>query len=393
MTLDRSAFKATSTEVLREKLEQDKMEFGVTRTNYISLQPGNNYIRLLPKFPSEDVFMHLQVKHWGEFTGKDGGIVRGAVPNARVSGVLPTDPIEAYIQRVQQSLNDTNPADKEVLAKLVHWKDGLVGKPSWYAYAYVAEGDKVKEMGILEMNQTVNEGIKAAAAQTDSSNSPISVDPFTDLDSGRLVVIKYDQAAKGAKKYVVTPSLKEPVSVPDEVFNWLVKQKPISEIVKSYNSQHFNRALEIIQNFDDQNELGIMQQPEFQALLDQLSDLVPDAPKEQEKSLEDMTRDELKLYIKERGLGVKVVRSLTDDNIRELITVELQQMGLPLPGVAADTEAFVESEPEEPSDEPEDEELEDEPPVTPKASGGPQPQEPQVDLRGRIGRKLGSAKK
>ena len=227
-------------------------------------------------------------------------------------------------------------------------------------------------------------------AFNEDDDEPIEVDPFTDVDDGLPIVVTYRKnpnKKKGENFYEVSfPKKVTARPLTDEEIEYFMTLKPIQEVVGRYGQKDFEKALEGLQNFDEDNEIGLFEEEDWLNHLEEIkaqydsdedeeeekpkrktkkskketrkAKKVVEEPEEEEEEEEeqpeetaeaeddeftDMDRSELKKYIAKNKLDIVVKKSMSDDDIRELIRA------------AASKEEEPEEEEEESEEEPEEE--------------------------------------
>ena len=202
-------------------------------------------------------------------------------------------------------------------------------------------------------------------AFSEDEEEAIEVDPYTDVDEGLPIMVTYRKnpnKKKGENFYEVAfPKKPKARALTDEEIEYFMSLKPLSEILGGYTLSDFERALEGLQNFDEEHEIGLFDDEEWLSHLEEIrnqydSDSSADEEAEEEKpktkkstvkkkeepeeeeedeeesddeedetddangdELENMDRTELKKYIKDNNLDVTVKKSMTDDDLREAI--------------------------------------------------------------------------
>lgn len=206
----------------------------------------------------------------------------------------------------------------------------------------------------------------------EESDEPIQTDLFSDPDEGSQFIIKRikqdgkwvnvfskpefrprpgGDVAKQYDEFLISQK------VPDAVLMKLDEMEPLSKQFRnSYKRSDFERAFEALKRFDEKNGYHTFENDEFLEIVATIDSYYPedDTTPEGDKDLpfgpteegvadvNAMTRDEMKKYIKEKGYPIKVIASMPDELIREMI-------------VAQETEAP--EEPEEVRDTEEEEEI------------------------------------
>ena len=212
-------------------------------------------------------------------------------------------------------------------------------------------------------------------AFSEDEDEVIEVDPFTDPDEGLPVMVTYRKnpnKKKGENFYEVSfPKKVSARPLTDEEIEYFMTLKPLNEILSKYGMKDFERALEGLQNFDEENEIGLFDDEdwiehleEIKAQYDSDDSEEDSAPKkktavkkavkkayakseeedeEEEKNEADdeeeneeeeddeeennedgdefdsMDRVALKKYITANGLEISVKKSMSDDDLRNAI--------------------------------------------------------------------------
>ncbi|MBJ7436143.1 MAG: hypothetical protein JHC54_10505 [Acinetobacter sp.] len=128
--------------------------------------------------------------------------------------------------------------------------------------------------------------------------------------------------------------------VPDEWLNELSKQESLEAIyVNTYTRKDFETAVKGLQLFDKKHGYGVFENPKWVEILEEYSNQfdsveVPTTPEYQESSsdvsteatnqpavadVSKMNRDQLKAYINLKEYDIRVVKSMSDESIRQAI--------------------------------------------------------------------------
>ena len=210
---------------------------------------------------------------------------------------------------------------------------------------------------------------------------PCTIPTLTSDDFENISKLDY----KGRAAYILKMFLTD---FTDEEIEYFMSLKPLSEILGTYGLSDFERALEGLQNFDEEHEIGLFEDEEWLGHLEEIraqydadggdeeEEEAPKAkkttvkksspakkveePEEEEEDdeeeeeedekeegdeFDDMERSELKKYIKDNDLDITVKKSMTDDDLRAAIRA-----------ASATAEEPEEEEEEETAEEPEEEE-------------------------------------
>ena len=371
-------YKATNLNTLKKSVaeEDQNLNSGGGRTGYHTIEDGQNRFRLYPKHPDAEKFYVMKTVHWVNIEDSEGENKRVGVLNSKVHGGTKLDVFEEYIKMSTTILKDSNDEDAESKIKsLTAWEGGINPSSTWMAYA-----DKItkttagtqKEFKILEFKMTVRNDInKIANANLEDSDEPIVIDPFTDPDTGTPITI--EKTGKGTKTKYSTMLGKKEMPLTEKDLEKLDAATPLHELF-TYSKNEFDKAVEGLQNFDSEHEIGVWETEEWQEKLEEIKAQYDDekpsksAKKSSKKVVEDdeeeedekpkkvtktitkkkveveeeeeteeeeteeeeteeekgdqfdeMDRNTLKIYNRDNSLGIIVKPSMSDDDIRNAI--------------------------------------------------------------------------
>ena len=371
----RSQFKATKIKSLRKTVDKDDAMVGVQSGNdYLNLEDGKTLkIRIFPAHPGHEQFYVSRKCYWLSFTTQDGETKRGTVLDSIAHGGTKMDLIQEYIKFAKKRYS--NDSDKmEALVGTAMNSNSLNPQFSWLCYAdVVREGEELRPK-IWEFKKMVRDLLNKLAFNEDE-DEPIEVDPFTDPDEGLPVMVKYlkNPNKKKGENYYEVNFAKKPVARPltDEELEFFANVKPLAEVNPIYTMRDFDRALEGLQNFDEEHDFGLFNDDDWLEIVEKVkaqydADASSDdedekpskktttkkvtkkaepEPEEEDNSddeeeednstdeddsnedsdeFEDMDRKELKAYIKENELEISVKKSMSDDDIRDAIREALK---------------------------------------------------------------------
>lgn len=389
----RAQLKATSIKRLQKQIDADNEMVGTgSNTEYLNLEDGKTVkIRIFPAHPGQEDFYVSKKCYWLGFRTDDGETRRGTVLDSKVHGGTKWDVVEEYVKYAKKFIG--NDADKlEALTGNGPKSNSLNPQYSWLCYADRVNGDDQLRAKIWEFKKMVRDAMNKLAFSEDE-DEVIEVDPFTDPDEGLPINVTYRKnpnRKKGENYYEVTfPKKVVARPLTDEEIEYFMTLKPLSEIVSKYSMRDFERALEGLQNFDEDNEIGLFDDDAWLEHLEEIKaqyddDDEDEAPKKkvaapavkkttkktatpepedddeeeeeenepEEKEVggdefDDMDRSELKKYISTNGLEVSVKKSMSDDDLRNAIR------------------AASKAEPEETEEDEEEEETEEDEEPTP----------------------------
>ena len=366
----RSQLKATSIKRLQKQIDEDNAMVGAQNsTEYLNLEDGKTVkIRIFPGHPGVQDFYVAKKCYWLSFVGDDGETHRGTVLDSKVHGKTKFDVVEEYVKWAKKKIG--NDADKlEALVGNGPKSNSLNPQYSWLCYADKINGDDQLRAKIWEFKKMVRDAMNKLAFSEDE-DEVIEVDPFTDPDEGLPIMVTYRKnpnKKKGENFYEVSfPKKVSARPLTDEEIEYFMTLKPLNEILSKYGMKDFERALEGLQNFDEENEIGLFDDDdwiehleEIKAQYDSDDSEEDSAPKkktavkkavkkayakseedeEEEKDEaddeeEDETEEEndedgdefdsmdrvaLKKYITANGLEISVKKSMSDDDLRNAI--------------------------------------------------------------------------
>ena len=362
----RSQLKATSLKKLQKQIDEDNAAIGANSNEYLNLEDGKTLkIRIFPAHPGEENFYVAKKCYWLTIAGNDGDPRRIQVLDSRLHGGTKMDVVEEYVKYAKRFCK----GDAAKIDAITGQRDSLNPSYSWLCYADTVREDEQLRARLWEMRKMVRDALNRMAFSEDEEEA-IEVDPYTDVDEGLPVLVTYRKnpnKKKGENFYEVSfPKKVKARPLTDEEIEYFMSLKPLSEILGTYGLSDFERALEGLQNFDEEHEIGLFEDEDWLAHLEEIraqyDDNGGDAEEEEEEKpkakkttakksapakkveepeeeeeeeeddeeeetaeteggdeFDDMERSELKKYIKDNGLDITVKKSMTDDDLREAI--------------------------------------------------------------------------
>lgn len=366
----RSQYRATKISSLKKAVDKDDAMVGVSNNEYLNLEDGKIMkIRIFPAHPGEEQFYVPRKCYWLSFVNNDGDVKRGTVLDSILHGGTKMDLVNEYVKYAKKKYGKD--AEKmEALTGTGLNSNALNPQYSWLCYAAeVKEGEELHAK-VWEFKKMVRDLLNKLAFSEDD-DEPIEVDPFTDVDDGLVLAVKYNKKPnkkKGEQYYEVdfAKKSKQPYARPltDEELESFANLKPISEVTPKYGMRDYERALEGLQNWDEENDFNLFDDDEWLEIVESVkaqydgSDDDDDDEKPKKKTVkksvskkkveveepdeeetdedeeepedveeeetdedefDDMNRTELKKYNKEHELGITVKKSMSDDDLREAI--------------------------------------------------------------------------
>lgn len=380
---DRSKFKATSLSILKEQEKRVEEVLDLkgdrSRAKYLNLTKGINKIRIYPAHPNTSSYIYPKVVSWvtlvvdkrnekGEvIKDKYGNPIkeekRKPIFNSRIHGGTPKDIIEEYLKFCEERFTNEFPGDKNMvtskMAPLVDWKRGIRPITSWVFYGK-RYGEK-EEFGLFEVTEGVKRQMNKLSI-TESSDEPISVDPFSDPDEGKALLLEFDPEAQKQGRYTANIEWRGNYALSEEELENFLEFEPLEKLlVNSYKVSDFKRSLEGLQRVDSELNINNFAEEKWLDICEEIASYYPEEEEgeeeggedraeledgeekiEKEETLEElveekleeteeekdtldlMNREELKKFIKENSLDIKIYTSYSDEHIRGMIRENLQ---------------------------------------------------------------------
>ena len=358
----RSQLKPTSIKRLQKQIDSDDAMVGAKSNEFLNLEDGKTIkIRIFPAHPGNEDFYVARKCYWLSFQTQDGEMRRGTVLDSKMHGGTKYDVVEEYVKYAKKHID----GDAEKLEALVGTgpkSNSLNPQYTWMCYADKIDGDDPLRAKVWEFKKMVRDALNRLAFNEDD-DEPIDVDPFTDVDEGLPVLVTYRKKPnkkKGENYYDVSfPKKVSARPLTDDEIEYFMSLKPIQEVVGHYGIRDFEKALEGLQNFDEENEIGLFDDDNWLEHLEEIKSQYDseeereeeeekpkknskksskkekeqepeedeeedeDEEAEEEESEEDeftdMDRNELKKYISKNKLDITVKKSMSDEEIRNLI--------------------------------------------------------------------------
>lgn len=396
MAFDRSKFKPT---VVAAVIEQDKElasslgRDGGTYTKYLKFEDGNNLLRIYPAHPEDvgggDMFAEPKVTVWlpmmvVERDSNGQEIIEGGRPkmkessrtvfNSRIHGNTEKDLVEEYVRMATEMLEEDlkvcqDPVEKSKIEDKLHrlrgnYKlkiQGLNYKQAWVMYVDRIVGN-THTFGPIEIGPAVKDRLNSLAAAGDSGEGGVIVtDPFTDPDTGRAILVKYNSKATKPQDYynteldqVTIPTKIEGRTYPiprtfplsDDQLEQFMKVTPLAKRFKDcFTRRDFDLQSEGLQFFDAKYGIGLFQNNEFLDVYEEIDAYYPELTEENNQQGESnneqsttapiqgeevthveeepvgdafdlMTRKELGDWHKNNRTGILIKPTMSDDDIR-----------------------------------------------------------------------------
>ena len=270
MSSIRDKFTATKTAVLKKNKEEEDLNLNSGRgSDFLTIETGLNKFRIFPKHEGEEAFSHIRSYHWVSYE-KDNEIKRTNVPNSRVHGGTDKDIIDKYISAVRSTLDAADADDAKKLKDMVSFPNGIHMSTTWLVYANKVVKGKPDQFGLLELKKTVRDAMNELSIVEDESEA-IEMDPFTDPDEGKPILVTYNDKAKKAADYYKTQLSKNVLPLTDEELERFEKVQPLSKNgLLQYTIVQFETAVEGLRIYDEENEIGVFETDEFQEIIEEV---------------------------------------------------------------------------------------------------------------------------
>lgn len=259
----RSQLKATSIKKLKKRVDEDNEMVGVSSNEYLNLEDGKTLkIRIFPAHPGVEDFYIPKKCYWLTVTGRDGDPRRTTVLDSKVHGGTKWDLVDEYVKYAKKKWSK----DADKLDALTGQKDSLSPSYTWLCYAAQVTADEELRAKLWEFKKMVRDALNKLAFSEDEDEA-IEVDPFTDPDDGLPVLVKYmknPNKKKGENYYEVSfPKKVAARPLTDEEIEYFMSLKPLNEVLPKYGMRDFEKALEGLQNFDEENEIGLFEDDDW----------------------------------------------------------------------------------------------------------------------------------
>jgi hypothetical protein len=382
MAIDRAKFKPASVTKMQEadtQLNELTGRSNQGRAGMLKITNGKNVFRIYPAHPDETLpeddqpgFSEPSVKTFlpmmvderdgdGKATGKKK---EGSRPifNSRVHGDTPKDLVEEYIKlarKVAESDYDTSTnegkIDKQKFLDKIYGKFSKIASERLMGIQYktnhVMYADKIvgenREFGRLGVKESIKVRLNQIAA-SEAEGEAMGVDPFTDLDDGRAIVITYNENSTTPAGYYITnldtdidkvTKMAKFYPIDDDRLEEFSKQTPLRAMYKNvFTRKDFELQLQGLEFFDAKNKMDLTEREEWVAILEEISEYYPHEVEsaEQEETtptelpegvdeFTDMNRAQLKIYISTNKLGILIKPAYTEDDIRDLVREALNE--------------------------------------------------------------------
>ena len=276
---------------------EEEMQFG-GGVNWLTCEEGLNDFRFFPSTEEGVAFMQLKHTHRLpiEIENEDGTKEikeRKPVFNSRKHGGTKKDIIDEYIdfleKRETDRLGELKLSKKEfgaqikaVMKPVNDWQKGIRPEFRWTGYAakltWNDDGSLAKkDKGVFDFSFSVGKKADGLAASQDRRGKVAETNPYTSIDKGAILVIDYDKKRDPAEMYRVSLDTDAPIAWDDEDLEWLEAQRSLAEqYIGSYRRLDFNMAIEGLTRFDTRNQFGVMSDPEFKKIIDEISAYYPE---------------------------------------------------------------------------------------------------------------------
>ena len=258
----RSQLKATPIKKLKKRVDEDNEMVGVGSNEYLNLEDGKTLkIRIFPAHPGVEDFYIPKKCYWLTVAGRDGDPRRTTVLDSKVHGGTKWDLVEEYVKFAKKKW--AKDADKlDALTGTGQNQNSLNPSYTWLCYAAQVTADEELRAKLWEFKKMVRDAMNKLAFSEDEDEA-IEVDPFTDPDEGLPILVKYmknPNKKKGENYYEVSfPKKVSARPLTDEEIEYFMTLKPLTEVIQKYGMRDFEKALEGLQNFDEEHEMELFE--------------------------------------------------------------------------------------------------------------------------------------
>lgn len=280
---DRSKFKGAKISVNKDSTEKAKKDSETKfegRAGYLKIASGKNVVRIAPPHDENKPSVQSINKAWLP-RKVDGELKNMPIFSSKTHSPIDRDIIDEYVAFVTSLMYKEHSKDeaKKKLAPINgyrskdgKWVSGIRHNLGFVAYGWIGE-----EFGRIEINRTVNDRMNELSID-EESDDPITVDPFSDPNTGVAVIIEYDPSADSSKKYKVNRGSKaRPLT--DEQLMHLSEFEPLDSIFNNaYTREDFNNSIEGLRIFDAKHGYGVMEMEEFIDIMEEIQELVWNCP-------------------------------------------------------------------------------------------------------------------
>lgn len=254
----RAQLKPTSIKKLKKVVDEDNEMVGAQSNEYLNLEDGKTIkIRIFPAHPGQENFYVAKKCYWLTVEGNDGEPRRTTVLDSVVHGGTEKDLCAEFIKYAKKKWAKSS--DK---LECFSGQDSLSPQYTWLCYADKVVADEELRAKLWEFKKMVRDAMNKLAFSEDE-DEPIEVDPFTDPDEGLPIMVKYmkkPNKKKGENYYEVSfPKKVTARPLSDEEIEYFMGLKPLSEVIPTYAMRDFERALEGLQNFDEEHDLEMFE--------------------------------------------------------------------------------------------------------------------------------------
>ena len=256
----RSQLKATPIKKLKKRVDEDNETIGAQSNEYLNLEDGKTLkIRIFPAHPGVEDFYIPKKCYWLTVAGRDGDLRRTTVLDSKVHGGTKWDLVEEYVKFAKKKwAKDSEKLD--ALTGTGQNQNSLNPSYTWLCYAAQVTADEELRAKLWQFKKMVRDAMNKLAFSEDEDEA-IEVDPFTDPDEGLPILVKYmknPNKKKGENYYEVSfPKKVSARPLTDEEIEYFMTLKPLTEVIQKYGMRDFEKALEGLQNFDEEHEMEL----------------------------------------------------------------------------------------------------------------------------------------
>ena len=352
---DISKLKGTDLSTIKEQNDEIKTSSSKKR-DYLSINDGSNKFRFFPAHPDSDPKSRYAQRKWVvwvQIMDREGkNLVNRSFLNAKVHAGQEKDLVEEYHKLATSQLqSDDSLSSAEKMAKIKDLSDfgkGIKHQAKYLAYAIdtTKKVDEEGRRGLVEISTGIKKQLdKISLAEIEEE--PDGADIISDPTEGVTITIKRDPKAPNTERYSVSQGRKA-VEITQEDADWWIEEDSLTDmLVKniSYHKGTLKDLLEGVCNYDEKYDIGVSDTDEFMEIYDSISEKLEDAPvyddnssstpssstkseskerapRKVKKTLGEMSKSELKEFIMDSDLDVRVLRKDTVEDVLSAIEIE-----------------------------------------------------------------------
>lgn len=309
----RTQFKPTTVaaQVEADQKTQAFTQNGDRNADFIKLEPGRNILRIYPPHPGEGTTfsepcrtVYLPMLKPEYDTNNRPVLDRNQQPvmkegfkaifDSKLHGGTQKDIVDEYCKFAEYMAKAMFEGDAQ---KIKTFLDPVKGQPgianghkgiqyqmTWVMYVDKLVGES-RVFGRFQYKTSIKKRLQEIAS-VESSTNPLGIEPFTSVDEGLALSVTYNKEATQPSDYykvdVYAPMIQgtggqiQLFPISDERLDTFLKVKSLKELYSNvYTRRDFELALNALEYFDAKHRLGLFQEPEFIAIIEEIDAYYP----------------------------------------------------------------------------------------------------------------------